>query len=831
MNAEPKSNGTDSRTKGRALKTALSLLKASFWPIAIYPAGIELDGRVTSGKEPIGKKWGLEPWTGDKLRATFDRYPNAGVGILFGPGRAPGGGWLIDLEGDGPAAEESKAKLLGGEIPDSPAWSSRRGSHQIFVADGERLLTLLASAGAKEGRGAKVGVWHLAELPDLEIRVGGFKPDGTVKQVQSVVPPTPGADGKPRAWIVAPRADVAEIPAAAYAFLESIIPSGNGHAPEAPAAAPNPKRRRDRVEAYVGKALKSECDAVEAAAEGNRNNRLNAAAYSLGQLIGAHHLDRGEAVRALLASANRAGLGDGESQRTIQSGIDAGILTPRDLVNLGRGGGPPSGNGNGHPPSDDGHHEDDPKKDAEKQTQILMRLTADVTLFRDPDKRAFASVLVDGHREVHAVRSQAFSLWLRYRFYTEVGRPPSAQALADAILSIEAHALFKSPEETVHVRVAGEGDSIFIDLGEGGWRVIEITPKGWSLKTDATIRFRRPAGLRPIPMPKRGGSIDELRRFVNCDDEDFVIIVAWLAAALRPEGPYPVLVVTGEQGAAKSTLARGLRKLIDPHSSLIRAEPKDPRDLVISAVNGWVFALDNLGSIVPWLSDALCRLASGGGFATRKLYTEDEETYLDAQRPAILTGITDFVSRPDLADRCIFIHLPAISDAQRRTEQDFWEDFTAATPSIVGALFELVSQAMRILPDVKLESLPRMADFMIFGEAISRAMGKKPGDFASAFLDNRAMSDTTAVDDSPVASAIRELAERRGTWQGTAAQLMTELASIVSERATQQRGWPQTPRSMSAAVGTWAPKLRRLKVKAERGRKHDRIITIEKIRD
>jgi hypothetical protein len=193
---------TNSKRAGTvsALDTALDLLRRGFWPVAICPRGVKLGNRLTRGKEPIGDKWGLEQWTEDRLRYAFGKYPTAGVGICFGPGRGPGGSWLIDLEGDGPEATGSLAKLLGGEILPTLSWSSSRGSHHVFAADGERFLELLAAAGAQEGTGIKSGVWHLAALPDLEIRVGGYHADGSVKQVQSVVPPTPGTDGKPRRW-------------------------------------------------------------------------------------------------------------------------------------------------------------------------------------------------------------------------------------------------------------------------------------------------------------------------------------------------------------------------------------------------------------------------------------------------------------------------------------------------------------------------------------------------------------------------------------------------------------------------------------------------------
>jgi hypothetical protein len=175
-----------------ALSTALDLLRRGFWPVAIYPPGVKLGKRVTKGKEPIGKKWGAERWTEQRLRDTFRKYPTAGVGICFGPGRGPNGSWLIDLEGDGPQAAESLTILLGGEIIPTLGWSSTRGTHTVFTADGGRLLKLLAEAGGKEGTGIKSGVWHLDALPDLEIRIGGYHPDESVKQVQSVVPPTCG---------------------------------------------------------------------------------------------------------------------------------------------------------------------------------------------------------------------------------------------------------------------------------------------------------------------------------------------------------------------------------------------------------------------------------------------------------------------------------------------------------------------------------------------------------------------------------------------------------------------------------------------------------------
>jgi hypothetical protein len=117
------------------------------------------------------------------------------------------------------------------------------------------------------------------------------------------------------------------------------------------------------------------------------------------------------------------------------------------------------------------------------------------------------------------------------------------------------------------------------------------------------VRLRRPAGMLPLPVPQQGGSIETLNSFLNlASRDDFVLIVAWLLAALRPNGPYPLLAISGEQGSAKTVLSKLLKAL--PVRSLSREE----RELMIAANNGYLLAFDNLSGLPIWLSDALCRL-------------------------------------------------------------------------------------------------------------------------------------------------------------------------------------------------------------------------------
>ena len=198
-----------------------------------------------------------------------------------------------------------------------------------------------------------------------------------------------------------------------------------------------------------------------------------------------------------------------------------------------------------------------------------------------------------------------------------------------------------------------------------------------------------PTGLLPLPVPERGGSIEALRSFLNLSNRnDFVLVVAWLLAALRSGGPYPLLAISGEQGSAKTVLSKMLKALVDPNAAPVRALPREERELMIAANNGYVLAFDNLSGLPAWLSDALCRLASGGSFAVRQLYTDDDEVLFHATRPSLLNGIEDVISRPDLADRSIFLTLAPIAEAQRQSERDLWHQFELARPCILGALLD-----------------------------------------------------------------------------------------------------------------------------------------------
>ena len=387
-------------------------------------------------------------------------------------------------------------------------------------------------------------------------------------------------------------------------------------------------------------------------------------------------------------------------------------------------------------------------------------------------------------------------------------RAENAEALGAAINLIEAQALFDGEKHSVRVRVAEYEGKIYLDLCNTTWQVVEIAPTGWQVIEVSPVKFRRSGGMLPLPTPRRGGSVDELRGFLNVDDSTWPLVIAWLVATLRPRGPYPVLALFAEQGSGKSTTGRQVRDLVDPNSAPLRAEPRDGRDLMIGANNSWCLAYDNLSHVPSWLSDALCRLSTGGGFATRELYTDQDEIIFDSQRPVMLTSIEEVATRSDLLDRCLIVWLPPIPKHLRRPEAELMREFEKARPRILGTLLDAVVGALRDLPSTKVDDLPRMADFALWATAAESALGWSQGTFMAAYNGNRESANDLALESSTLARPLLDLLEERGEWSGTASELLEALESRVTDQIKRQKSWPKNGRSIAGHLKRLSPNLR-----------------------
>ncbi len=517
-----------------------------------------------------------------------------------------------------------------------------------------------------------------------------------------------------------------------------------------------------------------------------------------------------DVVRSIAASVARYPSGDGRGT-TGRPVVEHGADGDRGPIDEGEGAPEPGVPGPVEPAAGG----------KRSQATMLLDLAEDIEFFHTADDVAYARIERDGHHEVWPLGSKALRAWLSRRFHQAHGRAAGGQALRDALDVLVGRALFEGPECPVYVRVAGDGDDIYIDLGDPDWRAVRISASGWEVVADPLVRFRRPKGLLRLPVPIRGGTVDQLRRFVNVRDDDgdsqWRLFVACLVAAFRPNGPYPILALNGEHGSAKSTSAKIHRRLIDPNKSATRAAPRDERDLTIAATNGAVISLDNISSVPDWLSDTLCRVSTGLGFSTRTLYENDEETLFDACRPIVINGIGVLGTRSDLLDRTIELELPRIPDDRRQDEAQFWAAFDRDQPAILGALLDAVSGAIGRLAEVQLERAPRMADFARWVVAAEPALGWPAGSFLKAYTGNRDAIHEIVLDAAVIVPPMRTLLES-GEFMGTATELLDRLAGIVGESATRRKGWPGSATSLSRELARIAPNLRSVGIEVEKRR-------------
>ena len=347
--------------------------------------------------------------------------------------------------------------------------------------------------------------------------------------------------------------------------------------------------------------------------------------------------------------------------------------------------------------------EEETSKENESQATQLVNLVLneECELFHDDEQRAYASMHVGEHIATWPIRRKGFKQWLKHRYFIEYDKSPSSQAIQDALGVLEGRALYEGKEETVYVRVGGTSDEVFLDLGNDEWTMLHITSDGWTIVPHGKVKFRRGSSMKALSIPIAGGNLEKLLKpFLNLNSpDDWKLVIGYLVTVLQPYGPKFILEADGEQGSGKSTFLEILKKILDPNKAEKRTPPRDERDLMIGASNNWVMSFDNLSVIPPWLSDALCRLSTGGALTTRTLYTDDDETLFEAKRPTIINGIGGVATRPDLLDRAILLRLPQILDDQRRDERDFWETFDAAAPQILGAICDAVACALRNIKD------------------------------------------------------------------------------------------------------------------------------------
>ncbi|WP_019058204.1 hypothetical protein [Streptomyces prunicolor] len=420
-----------------------------------------------------------------------------------------------------------------------------------------------------------------------------------------------------------------------------------------------------------------------------------------------------------------------------------------------------------------------------------------------PDGRPYA-VALDGPNTALPLRNKGGLRQRLARQFADAypGEVASQSALADAMTVLEGLAEDGDPVP-VHLRVGrAEDGAVVVDLGSTDGRAVVVTGTGWNVVDRAPVLFRRSGAMAPMPPPVLDGDgLAKLHSLLNMDTPTFHQLVAWLVAAWIPDIPHPALVCKGEQGTGKSKAAQLFINLVDPSPAAKRSQPRDPKAWNTQAFASWALCLDNVSTIPPWLSDTLCKAVTGDGVVDRALYTDDDVVVLTFRRVLALTTIDAGALAGDLAERVLLLDLQLIDDDRRRSEEELDATFAAVRPAVLGALFDVLACVLAVLPSVRLETMPRMADFARVLAAVDETQGWNT---LADYLATSANVATDALEGDLFAMAIARLVDQAGTWQGTAGQLLEALPAPP----VRPPNWPKDATRAGGRVKRLAPLLR-----------------------
>jgi len=464
------------------------------------------------------------------------------------------------------------------------------------------------------------------------------------------------------------------------------------------------------------------------------------------------------------------------------------------------------------------------------QTQALLYHARAATPFCSEDGEPCASIptTVDSRR-VLALRSASFRDWLTANFYSEYETAPSTAAFRAVLRTLEARARYgELPAQKVDRRLSFEGDPftpsrIILDLANADGEILEISSQGWQTTGNLRHPFHQSPTTLPLPGPEASPLLDRpLEHFA----ENFRLtganrarVFAWLAAALRPIGPYPVLVLQGPAASGKSLLARALRALIDPSTAPLRRLPARDRELRQLALQNWILAFDQVNRIPSKISEALCALSSGDALEIAR--ADRDPLVLKLARPMILIAPTDgprvaWVPSRTLSNRTVTIDLPPI--ARLRSEASLWSEFEELRPAIMATLATAVSTALRRIREIDLGNVARFADCATWVAAAAPILGLDQAAIVDVFADPSSM---WAASD-PLHEAVHAFLRENGAWSGSATELLSELATIVPPAAL-----PATPKGLSQALVHVAG----IRVGRTRDSRGERILAIQQTSD
>jgi hypothetical protein len=452
-----------------------------------------------------------------------------------------------------------------------------------------------------------------------------------------------------------------------------------------------------------------------------------------------------------------------------------------------------------------------------------------VLYFKDEYETPHIKVQVRDHTETMPVGSSRFELYVSKLFYDEMdGQVLKTEALNEVVRILTARTVFDGITARLHLRTAWgvpddnskpDYNTLYYDLTTDNWSCIKVTTKGWEIlpRHPDNILFTRFKQL-PQVMPVKDYPPDIMDRYLDLmhikGHAARLLVKVMLIASFIPDIGHPITVPNGEQGGVKSTYCRYHKRIVDPCAVELLTIPKDRNEFVQHMHHNYVIVYDNVRNVPKWFSDEICKAVTGAGNSKRKLYTDDEDVAYNYKRCIQVNGINNVLTEPDALDRSIMLDFTRISDEERREEAEVDAEFEAMRPGLLGYIFDILAKALSIKPTIKLDRKPRMADFSVWGEAITRAMGCKELEFLDAYYSVLERQNVDAVEATLVGPAIANFVstwpQGVNEWEGSPDALLDALRKVAEAFRIDTRDsmWPKKGNSLTRKLKPLLPDLR-----------------------
>ncbi|MET3769438.1 hypothetical protein ABIB15_002134 [Marisediminicola sp. UYEF4] len=452
-------------------------------------------------------------------------------------------------------------------------------------------------------------------------------------------------------------------------------------------------------------------------------------------------------------------------------------------------------------------------KTGPSQATVLVQLAHSLYRIIHGDEGRFYAVERGRPSIAMELNKDRFGSRLAADYFAAKTQAASGSALNDAMAVLRGQVL-NDAVTPVYLRMARHEGRVVLDLGTDDCRALVVSPSGWQVVEQSPVLFRRNGLGLPFPTPAKGGSVDGLHALLNVDDRRFRLLVGWLISTFLPDIPQAILVITGQQGTAKTTTAKMLLNMFDPNAAGVQSQPTNEENWAVSARAVYGVGLDNVSRMPPWFQDAVCKATTGAAFVRRARYSDDSPSTINLKRPIVITTINPGALQGDVADRMLKVELDPVDEAHRREAAEVDEAFNAAWPQTFGALLDLVALVLAAHPGVVLARKSRMADFMRVLAALDQVTG---WDTLHSYRAAIEAVSQDVIDGDSFATSLVALVEQVGVWTGTCGELLARL-----EDGKQHTDWPKTPRGAAEKLTRLSPALAKAGVLVARHERSNR---------